>query len=227
MKCKFTNYVLVGLLFIFIIPVNDANAGLINDTNNNSFIDQNTGLEWMDFGVNNGMSYNDVTLQLLAGGDYYGWKLANKSQVYEMWANAFLGLGASSEFPDGNGLGQLFVYDGADEIDSVFTHIFNVMGFNTNIDLASVYDRRYSSAWFPGTEGLSYVEWRQQSDTSGISQFGDMAALRDYQDYSSSSDEEDIKRGTMLIRVTDVPEPSTLAIFLLGIVGVASRRFKK
>ena len=33
--------------------------------------------------------------------------------------------------------------------------------------------------------------------------------------------------GSLLIRATHVPEPSTLAIFALGMIGLASRRFKK
>jgi hypothetical protein len=33
--------------------------------------------------------------------------------------------------------------------------------------------------------------------------------------------------GSLLLRATDVPEPSTLAIFALGMIGLASRRFKK
>jgi hypothetical protein len=33
--------------------------------------------------------------------------------------------------------------------------------------------------------------------------------------------------GSLLVRTADVPEPSTLAIFALGLMGLASRRFKK
>jgi hypothetical protein len=33
--------------------------------------------------------------------------------------------------------------------------------------------------------------------------------------------------GVWLYRTVDVPEPSTLAIFALGMIGLASRRFKK
>ena len=33
--------------------------------------------------------------------------------------------------------------------------------------------------------------------------------------------------GSWLVRTTVVPEPSTLAIFALGMIGLASRRFKK
>jgi hypothetical protein len=42
--------------------------------------------------------------------------------------------------------------------------------------------------------------------------------------YSGSGRDQ---RGSMLVRSTNVPEPSTLAIFALGLIGLASRRFKK
>jgi hypothetical protein len=54
-----------------------------------------------------------------------------------------------------------------------------------------------------------------------------------YSDGSASVDGSsylatDFRRaGLVLIKNTDVPEPSTLAIFALGVIGLASRRFKK
>jgi hypothetical protein len=44
--------------------------------------------------------------------------------------------------------------------------------------------------------------------------------------YSTSNLYQSDDYGHMLVRVTDVPEPSTLAIFVLGMVGLVSRRFK-
>jgi hypothetical protein len=58
----------------------------------NSFKDTNTGLVWMDFGVNNGISYNEVKGYVeneatLLGVDYSMWRLPTVEEVYSMWAN--------------------------------------------------------------------------------------------------------------------------------------------
>lgn len=51
-----------------------ANSAIIDSRAfaHDSFIDTNTGLVWMDYGINNGQSYNHVTTQLANGGDYFG-----------------------------------------------------------------------------------------------------------------------------------------------------------
>ena len=48
-----------------------------------------------------------------------------------------------------------------------------------------------------------------------------------YQNHIASVDYSRKKVGSLLIKAADVPEPSTLAIFALGMIGLASRRFKK
>jgi len=70
------------LLFIFTSFA--ASAGLIIDTDNDSFIDSSTTLEWIDFGVNNGQSFSYISSQLSIGGDYEGWRLPTIDEVYVM-----------------------------------------------------------------------------------------------------------------------------------------------
>ena len=77
----------LGSLFMMVSAT--ANAALISD---NSFVqagfkDTSTGLVWMDFGINNGQSYNYVSSQLASGGEYSGWRLPSADEVYLMWQN--------------------------------------------------------------------------------------------------------------------------------------------
>ena len=65
---------------------NLVNAAII-DTDEDSFIDTQTGLEWMDFGINNHQSFNEVSSQLGAGGEYEDWRLPSIDEVYTMWHN--------------------------------------------------------------------------------------------------------------------------------------------
>ena len=76
----------VGILITFSMT---ASAGLINTTEN-SFIDENSSLEWMDFGVNNTDTYDFVSSQLGNGQAYEGWRLATIDEVYNMYSNTFL-----------------------------------------------------------------------------------------------------------------------------------------
>ena len=60
-----------------------AEASII-DTNQDSFIDTETGIEWMDFGINSQYSYDYVTSQL-DGGIYDGWEVANLEQARSLF----------------------------------------------------------------------------------------------------------------------------------------------
>ncbi len=46
-------------------------------------------------------------------------------------------------------------------------------------------------------------------------------------DYVGVTDANAIRTPVWMVKKVDVPEPSTLAIFALGLMGLASRRFKK
>ena len=49
-----------------------ASAGIITGTDNNSFIDDTTSLEWMKFGVNSADTYDFIASQLGTGQTYEG-----------------------------------------------------------------------------------------------------------------------------------------------------------
>lgn len=58
--------------------------------------------------------------------------------------------------------------------------------------------------------------------------FGDVNTFDDHSNGFNKEDDANLWRNTFAMsQSVDVPEPSTLAIFALGIIGLASRRFKK
>ncbi|PKF61911.1 hypothetical protein CW745_07930 [Psychromonas sp. psych-6C06] len=200
-----------------------ASAGVITDTNNDSFIDTSTGLEWMDFGINNGQSYNYVASQLGQGGQYQGWALASKEQVYTMWANAFLGLGASDENANHSGTGQLYVSDGYGVSGSVFSETFDAMGSNIAYNIGTPYEYNYNLAWFAGNNGLSYVYKQEFTGSYYDLNRNDIAYIYDNNNYDSNLNRSYEQRSTMLVRST-VSAPATLAIFALALIGLRFRR---
>ena len=211
MKSKFLKFVLLSTACTF---GSFANAGLIVDTADDSFIDATTGLEWMDFGINNHLSYSGVVAQLPT--TYSEWRLATESEVVGLWHNAFFGDSSSArEYATGLLYSEYSAVNDAAGTSS-FDAVFAAM--STNI-------ANHALGRFERTDyGLSYALFTNYDTGGGIS---DRAFVygRDnpYNVYLMSAD---ARFSTMLVR-SPVPDPSTLAIFALGMIGLASRRFKK
>lgn len=193
-----------------------ANAGIITDTTDDTFIDQSTGLEWMDFGVNNSHTYTEVAA--LLDTTYNGWELASTSQVFSMMSNAFSGKGSIPDIISSTG-SRPAVYRNADSTNNSFTSVFTMMGFEFA-------DNTSRLGWFEDLDGtLSYASINY---ASAFNQIASVNGRGD--DFNSFRDIQHTDRSTMLVKFhhhIDVPEPSTLAIFSLGMIGLVSRRFKK
>tara|TARA_B110000211_G_C14093249_1_gene560765 strand:- start:5741 stop:6418 length:678 start_codon:yes stop_codon:yes gene_type:complete len=216
-----------GLLFIFTSFT--SNAALI--THNGYTLNEDTnvisgnGMEWLQWDVTF-LTSIDVALSLY-GAD--GWKLASNQQMSELF-NSF-------------GLASSNLWD-ADENTSQFL----TSPFEHGEDITNDPELRFLSL-FGFTRGLTEGWWDLQKETSAI--FGNdldgdglynIASVSDdyelapfmRQKTNSVSLRNDVYTnsqyggyGIALVRTTSVPEPSTLAIFALGMLALASRKFNK
>ena len=75
-------------------------ASLITDTNNNSFIDNVQSLEWMDFGQNNQLTYNQVNSLINSPTNSGDWRLATEDQAISLWTSLFANKGATANYFD-------------------------------------------------------------------------------------------------------------------------------
>jgi len=97
------------------LPIVQADAFLIGD--NKAALETNTGLIWMDFGVNSHLSYNQV--RDLLPTEYTGWRLPNVAEVDHLWTSLFADLPEWNRF--GTGFGTLTSFSHTDYFDSIFS----------------------------------------------------------------------------------------------------------
>ncbi len=221
--------ILFNILFLSSLSVH---AGLITDTNNDSFIDENTGLEWMDFGINNNQSYNYVTSQLGQGGQYQGWELPSVEQVYTMWTNAFIGLGSKQEQIT---LHKLKIDDGQGVSGSTLQDNILKMGINKTYRPSTKKESYRSLGWYEGTYGLAYVATTTYTGSTYDIMANDSAKLIDKASYDRYKGTILTQWSTLLVRNnvsasskrSSVSAPATMTIFALSIMGLALGRNKQ
>lgn len=204
MKSKFLKYALLSAACTF---GSFANAGLIVDTADDSFIDATTGLEWMDFGINNHLSYNEVVAQMPT--TYSQWRLATESEVVDLWHNAFF---------DDSDYTYEFLTGTLQTFYMALPDATGMSAFDDEFSAMSTNKGEIAIGWVADpTGGLSYAFFTSDGDIR--------AGVSDTPSRLGPFLNNDTRyRSTLLVR-SAVPEPSTLAIFALGMIGLASRRF--
>jgi len=221
---------------VFSLLAINANASLIIDTDENSYIDLTTELEWIDFGQTNNMSYTYVSSQLNLGGQFEGWRLPTQTEVNQMWLNLFLPLNPRIEELLLNG--EFEGMDGKQEIGSVYTELFTVIGYNLFVPTNNYDERKESTGWFINDQGeFSRVRTIEYTDNYGSNgNYDDYVQLDLTTDFGETAGGTTRAWSTLLVKdwvnpdaeeddVISVPEPSSALLFMLSLLGL-SRRFK-
>lgn len=211
-----------------------ANAALIVDTNNDSFIDTSTGLEWMDFGITNNQSFDYVSSQLVVGGVYEGWRLPNVEEVLAMWWN----IGDLDNYTPDYSFTDSRIdrrYFAADDLnndtntESAFDQVFSIIGYNKVQPYGSTGEKFTSYGFFEGTDSLSWLRYENYTMHPGVP---DRIIYRDDQNINSERSTTNELYSTLLVKAdssssTEVSEPSSLAVFGLAGLLLAGRRFSR
>jgi hypothetical protein len=211
MKFKFLNKVFMVLA---ITTSCLSNAGLITD-NDGYVTDSVTGWQWLDARFTDNMSYNDV-LASTTSGSLIGWEIASTSEVLGLLLHQ-----NNNVLIPVTGAGH--TWD-----TSIFSFKALVMmlgdgsyyGGNANYGFLNGMTTEISSySSSAGAPRTVQIGWNQGRVNQGF--------LRDDSFGPSSHTATNNYTNTWLVKKAEVPEPSTLAIFALGMIGLASRRFKK
>lgn len=209
--------ILVVLLFLM-LSFNCFSA-LINTTNN-SFIDSNTGLEWIDFGQTNNLSYNQVVSELEVGGLFSAWRLPTAQEVHEMWSGSIASLyNSTSNYLSSPEFDQeVFDDDRTYKIDSPFESLFDIMGFNEFRTTGGDADTAVSLGLFQGFAGLAFLEAVDRPFQDGY--YGDYLRLTDRPDWSADYyyNFADPSQSTLLVKKVSEPNISLLLLLSLFFV---------
>jgi len=201
------NKLLKGLVSsLALVVCGFANASLIEadyatGNDNLAVFDDSTGLTWLDASLTVGMTFDEALIQ------YEGFRLATNTEVEQMYSSFF------SEFNV--------------NIDNINNGNYSLSTAQTNqlLNWTSLFGESPDLNWNP-----SYLRYLDEDNigrlvgnryVSNSSWY--FAGLENTETWNNPGN----YMGVAMVRVTDVPEPSTLAMFALGLMGLASRKFKK
>ena len=230
MKFKFLT---TAMTVIALLVSGMANAALIETSNGNKFndlggsiIDLQSNLEWLDVTYTQGRTYQDVLSDINDdSGDFLasdGWRYATRVDfihfIDDFIFESYIGEQLSSN--EGS-IKQLIMLLG-DTLD-------------TRLDLVNdLLDVREGGWGY--TYGMLHQEPNEIEHTGGLILDYNMIHRNDNSYAGNNVDSVSLRvfndrslpyAGSYLVRSVSVPEPSSLAIFALGMIGLVSRRLKK
>lgn len=223
-------FISLAILLITLITPIAANAGIIeadiyNDGSNKGFsLDVNGyDLEWMDFGITNGVSFDYILNHLET--EYSGWRIATRDDVdflYQELTKDFTNVNKSTSLSWGT---SIWVNNDSANLGSPWESIFSVIGLNgiqenyNGVELIARWETSFG-LYGDGTDyfqvnNLLEIEEGWSSASHIVNGYNDSNAENyPYSDLAS----------VMLVRTIQVPEPSTIAIFSMALFGGLARK---
>ncbi len=191
------------------LPIVEADAFTAGD--NKAVLETATGLTWLDYGVNSDKSYNTVVSELNTV--YAGWRLPTQAEVVNLWTSLF-----GTEPHPVSSILQSF---SCRELNcySEYSSLLSIFGKNDVGPFASV------SFVFSNSQNTVYHT--TYTHFYDVTYLGFASLIMEWDGFDK---DRAFGRSTMLVKdatKTEVPEPSTLFLFALGLMGLGVARFRK
>ncbi|WP_145999096.1 PEP-CTERM sorting domain-containing protein [Oceanicoccus sp. KOV_DT_Chl] len=202
--------------------------------------DTATGLEWLDVTATIGLSYNQVSAQLGAGGTWQGWRYATYSELDQLIA----GFGYSPVITPCS-LGQVYCDNSLPGDNNLIETMIQTLGdtyyqYLVDENLLGYYDLQAGGA------GYTYGILGSTAGSAGYPGYRDIGMILDQQDYyvpsGNPGDRPDIVAsiwtaqqetasdpfiGSYLVRTSAIPVPAAIWLFGSGLVALGWVRRKQ
>lgn len=209
------------------LPIVQADAFTADD--NKAVLETNTGLVWMDFGVNLTRDFtSDMLLPNIVNNlstTYKGWRLASEAEVNHLWFSLF----GSQVIPVSNtGPHEYNLEDWDGVLLPHFQEIADVFGYTWD-GLASINPT--------GQEGASIDYINKAAIAHFYTADGNLGSFKFFTPHSGAGVNlshttlntndlvpREFAYGAMLVKDTSVPEPSAFILLSLGLLGLGIAR---
>jgi hypothetical protein len=205
------------------LPIVEADAFVSGDKK--AVLETSTGLVWMDFGITNNKSYQQVISEL--DSTYQGWRLPTATEISNLWISLFSNQPGWFAFESFG-----MVRNAGDGLGNHLQSIMDIWGYNS-LGVASVYQEDELILQYPIIGGFSTFQF----DNGRYGQAMIYRALDGANDHSaiffdlydqSMADLDGFGpfANTLLVKSSniEVPEPSTLLLLIMGLFGLIQRR---
>ncbi|QOL25637.1 PEP-CTERM sorting domain-containing protein [Thalassotalea sp. LPB0316] len=228
MKFKFLMRMVSALT---LVVVSNANAGLIHNN-----------LEWLDLSVTTGMSRNQVESTVLTQSEYQSYRYATQDEVNALYYDYIIEQNSVqvvntawhiAEDPNSDILQYFFTMTSGTTWNSSLSTVDGSLGYdqwdyNWGRLIYGADQNNQSSVtmygWFHGMQSTNLPTYSAQVHLRSANDGSSLQATSPY--FMSDSDAQ-YYNNSVLVRSVSVPEPSTLAVFALGLIGLVSRRVIK
>lgn len=186
-------------------------------------LDTSSNLEWLDVTVSVNQSFNYVSSQFGAGGDYSGFRYATDNEVATFFANAGLNFTYSSSSADATKVSSLISLVGSTSNDNYY---YYSSLWTRGIAMQSAFDYNSASGDYQTTEARIYTEVRNYGPSDIY-----YTAVQDIIRGAWPIQAAQYDVGSWLVRnatVSPVPAPPSAWLFASGLplIGAFARRRK-